>query len=253
MSVFSSSLIKAKLKASFLHGLITLVTGALGAYVVFFVWYPGELSDLVKGAEFYKLLMIVELCLGPLMSIVIFNPGKSRSELIRDYSLVGLIQLFALLYGLYATFISRPVFEVFVIDRLELLSAVELSQNDLDAAENPEYSHLPLWGKKQICVSLPVDPVEKSDLLRSALHGKDIELLPKYYRRCNKGELDKAALSKEQLIQLIKTKGAEREIDIQALGDFSWLPVKSRFGAWVKVYPRDKHNGAYYLNIDPFI
>lgn len=248
-----ASLLIPKLKAVFLHALITLFIATLSAILVFHIWYPGQLSNLMKGADLFLLVMGVELCLGPLMSLVIFDPGKARKELIRDYAIIGFIQLAALSYGLHATFISRPVYLVFVVDRIELISALELSAEDFAFVKNKNFSSPPILGPKQVCAFLPKDPKERSDVLTSALTGKDIELMPRYYAKCQAGFLEEAAIHSSKLIEVFEAKGMQKEVlKLKKEGDFTWLPVKSRFGSWIKVYPSDGRP-SFYLDIDPFI
>ena len=114
-----SDLLVSKFKAAGVHLLVSTVIVGLAALLVFYVWYPGELSTMLGGLELFFFVVICELALGPLVSLVIFNPAKPRRELVRDYALVVVVQLAALSYGLYAVALSRPVFLVFVKDRVE--------------------------------------------------------------------------------------------------------------------------------------
>lgn len=250
----NAELIHAKINAFLLHLLVTTVLAGAAAWVIFWVWYPGALAHLIGGADLFKLIIVVELCLGPLMSLVIFNPKKPKSELIRDYVLVGIIQFLALSYGVYSTYISRPIFNVFVVDRIELVSSVELMDSDFLMAIDEQFNFRPSRGIKTVCVTLPTDEHERSDLLLSALDGKDIELMPKYYRSCGESELMSAAHSAAALIDILEINNQKSDAEsLRELGDFKWLPVKSRFGAWVEIYPTGDYNQRFYKEINPFI
>ncbi|MFT5603285.1 MAG: hypothetical protein ACI9G5_000236 [Paracoccaceae bacterium] len=244
-------IIMCKLKASFVHGLITILVAAVTACVVYLLWYPGEFANMVGGTELYWLVLAVEVCLGPLMSLVIFNPKKPRAELIRDYCVIALIQLTALGYGLHTVMISRPVFLVFVKDRIEVVSAVELSTDDLATAKDEMFQRLSWFGPVSVCTESPVDPKERSDILLSALHGKDIELMPAYYRSCAKAEVYEKAYTKEQLFSLTETLPEKLPKNVRQW-EFRWLPVKTRFGAWIALYPSDRNFEPFYLEVDPF-
>lgn len=247
-------IVLSKIKAALIHGVVTLLVAILSAFIVFKVWYPDGLAYLIGGAELFLLIVGVELCLGPLMSLVIYNRNKPLSELTRDYAIVGLIQLAAVIYGLHSTYVSRPVFMVFAVDRIEVISAVELTAKDIQSATDKRFTRLSLTGPIEVCVSKPDDPQERSDLLLSALAGKDIELMPKYYRECDAGEVRQAAADSSLLIDLLEEKQAAEDLNrLQQLGGFAWLPVKSRFGSWVKIFPHQKDQKSFYLKHDPFI
>jgi len=249
-----SSLLKQKFKAMLLHSVLTLVISIISAGIVFFIWYPGQLSDLLNSTEIYLLVLLIEVCLGPLMSLVIFNPSKPRAELIRDYSLIGIIQISALAYGIHTTYIARPVYTIFVVDRIEVVSAFELEAADIQESSITEFQSLPALGIKQICVTVPENPQEKSDLIWSAIEkGKDIHLLPKYYRHCHDNEILSNAKSSAPLIELIKSNNQYSHF-LEALPKqgFTWLPVHSSIGSWIEIYPKNKSASPYYINVNPF-
>lgn len=242
---------KAKLKAAGIHGLVTLVVAVLTACLVYFIWYPGALAQMLSGTDLYLIVLGVELCLGPLMSLVIYNPKKPRSELVRDYSIIAVVQLSALIYGLYSVALSRPVYLVFVKDRIEVVAATELKAGDLALAKDSSFKFLPWLGPKSICTESPTDSKEKSDLLLSGIAGKDIQLMPKYYRHCHENEVIKKSKPKDQLFSLTKIKVAELPANLQA-SEFTWLPVVTRFNAWIVVYVDGDINKPTYLNLNPF-
>ncbi len=243
-------MLKAKIKAAFFHASVTLIVATVTAAVVFGVWYPGALAEMTRGLGLYFLLLGVEVVLGPAMSLVIFNTSKPTTELVMDYSIVGFIQLMALAFGLYSVAISRPVYLVFVKDRIEVVAAAELAPSDLEAAAEG-FRTLPWLGPRLICVEHPVNPQEKSDVLLSALDGKDIQLLPKYYRACRQGEIAVGVYSKNELFSLTQIKPEMLSDELKST-NFGWLPVVTRFGAWTAIYKGRNFETPHYLNIDPF-
>ena len=54
---------------------------------------------------------------------MIYNSRKSRRELLMDYSVVGVVQLAALVYGVFVLAGTRPVYVAFNQDRIEVASA----------------------------------------------------------------------------------------------------------------------------------
>jgi hypothetical protein len=250
----AKSVYLAKLRAALLHGLVTLFVALVSAFVVFYLWYPAPLADKSGGMGLYVLVLLVEVCLGPLMSLVIFNPHKQRSELIRDYFFVGCIQLLALIYGVHSTYIARPVYKAFVVDRFEIVSALELDQEDILAAADKAYRNFPFFGLREVCIEMPIDIQERNDILFSAVGGKDVQLMPRYYRQCNAGEIEGKAKAGSALIDGLKAKGRYETVagDLPADNDFTWLPVKSRFGVWVEIYPGGRQAAARSIDVNPF-
>lgn len=242
---------KAKLKAASVHCGITACIAALTASLVYFVWYPGAFASMMRGTPLYLIILAVELCLGPLMSLVIYNPHKSRRELFVDYSIVGVVQVAALIYGLYSVALSRPVYLVFVKDRIEVVAATELNQDDVMQAKDAAYTRLPWFGARSICVESPTDAHEKSELLFSGAAGKDIHVLPKYYRECHDGEVVQKALSKQALFEKTNIKDDQLPRELQSV-DFKWLPVSSHFGWGMVAYKNKLIDSAVYLNLDPY-
>jgi len=62
------------------------------------------------------LVLIVDVCLGPLLTLAVFDPKKK--ELKRDLSIILLIQLSALFYGIYTVSVARPAYIVFAVDAI---------------------------------------------------------------------------------------------------------------------------------------
>jgi hypothetical protein len=247
------ALLKQKFQAFGWHFLVTVLVAAFSGLLIFSVWYPDQLASYVGGVELYQLVLLVELGIGPLMSLVIFNPAKPRTELVRDYCIVGLIQVSALVYGMYVVAESRPAFIVFVKDRLEVVTAIDLTDEDYDQATGLQFSSAPWLGPQRICVKRPETVEERNDLIFSAVGGKDIQLYPKYYRECHQGEVGEKSYPGERL-KLIAQAKAKGE-GIQAVfpeGEFTWLPVKHRFGAWVEVYPENDLSKGYFVDVNPF-
>ena len=244
-------MVKEKIKAALLHASVTLMVAILAWVLVYKIWYPGEFAAMSQGANIYALVLVVEIVLGPLMSLVIFNSHKSRRELIVDYSLVGLVQLGALLYGLYVVSVARPVYLVYVKDRIEVVTAADLKEADVDRALE-EFRRLPWFGGKLICVEFPSDPKESNELLFSSLEGKDIQFMPKYFRACSDGQIISGAFSKAQyyLLGSANNTAIEKRIGER---DFSWMPIVTRFGAWTAIFPEDDVSLVIYLNTYPFM
>lgn len=239
------------------HALLTLLIAILAWVLVFIVWFPGAFAEMMPGTKLFLLVLGVEVVLGPCMSLVIYNPAKPKAELYRDYAFIILVQLLALLYGLYTVAQARPVYIVFVKDRLELVAAGELNESDVAQAEVVQFHRTPWFGIRVICPRAPVTSGEREYLLFDVIPaGKDIQHLPQFYQVCADGQIYDAAYPLVDLRQLATVR--ESESVMADLTDYTsdglvykWLPVVGRMGVWV-VLVNPQGELVKYFPFDPF-
>lgn len=168
-----------RFQAAGIHLGISFLIALLLLCLVFFVWYPEPYFQAGGGDHLILILVIIDISVGPLLTLIVFDPNKKLLKL--DLSVIAILQLGFLLYGASVITQARPAFVVFAVDRFVLVSATELTDEDLKSA--PEgFNSLPWTGPKMATAELPEDPKERSDLLMGVLSGKkDIERSPKYY------------------------------------------------------------------------
>jgi hypothetical protein len=93
----------------------------------------------------------VDLILGPLITLAIFNRKKPWTQLRRDLEFVGLIQLSGLGYGLRTVAIARTVHLVFEFDRFRVVHAVDVPV-DLLGQQPKEVNAMPWLGPTLLAV-----------------------------------------------------------------------------------------------------
>jgi hypothetical protein len=181
MTIRSNSRLRAALKAAGIHLSCSLVVAILAAVLVFGLWYPYPYRELSGGRELFFLIVIVDVVCGPLLTLVLFNPSKQRSELWRDLGLVALIQLGALVYGTLIMWQVRPLFLAHEVDRFKVVMAPDLDANDV--AKLPEsLQPLPWGGPRTVALRPPKDVEEKNKVLFSAIQGgRDYAERPEFY------------------------------------------------------------------------
>lgn len=144
------------------------------------VWYPDPYFEAIEAGRLILILVAVDVIIGPLITLIIYNQKKPGLK--RDLLIVVFLQTAALVYGMYAVFIARPVYAVFNVDRFDLVVASEIDPAELKKAERPEFKSLPLWGPQIIAAKLPLDEKELEAILLSSVRGgADVQHLPKYY------------------------------------------------------------------------
>jgi len=177
--------LKKRGSAIALHLLASVAVASLVALLVFFVWYPYPYQKISGGRDLFILLMSVDIVVGPLLTAVLFNPSKPRSELWRDLGLVVLIQLGALGYGLHTVWQARPLFLVMEIDRFKVISSPDLQDNSAQtqlAALPQKLRPSFLSGPVTVAIREPKDSQERNTvMMESVIGGRDYAERPEFY------------------------------------------------------------------------
>lgn len=169
-------------RAAGLHLVISGAVAALAAALVFGLWYPYPYRHLAGGKELFVLVTVVDVVLGPLLTFAVFNMQKGWMHLRRDLLFIGLIQLSALVYGLYTVFLARPVALVFEVDRFRVVTAAQVLTAELPVADLA-YRQLPLTGPRLLGTREPQPGEERNDaLFMSALRGVERGQRPKFWQ-----------------------------------------------------------------------
>jgi hypothetical protein len=163
------------------HALLSAVVAGLSAALVFGLWYRYPWHEMLGIGSIFTLVVAVDVVCGPLLTLVLANPQKSRRELGLDLSLVALIQLAALCYGLWSVFSARPVVLAFEVDRFVVVTANELIEGELDEAPDA-FRQLPIAGVNQISIREPRSPEEKLQSIEASLQGVSPAMRPGWWR-----------------------------------------------------------------------
>ena len=152
------------------HLLISLLIALGSAGVVFGCWYPAPYRQLLNVGHIYLVVLAVDVVCGPLLTLILASPKKSRRERWLDFSLVGLIQLAALAYGMHSVWAARPVVLAFETDRLVVVTANEV-QTDALAKAPPGLQRLPWAGVLQVGTRKPASSAEMMSSVELGLGG----------------------------------------------------------------------------------
>ena len=166
-------------QAAATHLLISAAIGAAALVVILGVWFPGALFEAAGGLGLLYLLVGVDVVVGPLLTLVVFKSGKPGMKF--DLAVIGVLQVAALVYGFSVVAHARPAFVVFVLDRFEMVAAVDLAPEELAAAKRAEFRSIPWTGPKLVAADMPTDRAERQKLVMLAPTGLDLQHLPKYY------------------------------------------------------------------------
>jgi hypothetical protein len=103
------TLLPHKLRATGIHFLLSLGLFAILLYLILFHWYPGLWFALDGGWQGVRIMVGVDLVLGPVLTFLLFNPAKSRIAIGIDFGFIAAVQTAALVWGIYAVHGQRPL------------------------------------------------------------------------------------------------------------------------------------------------
>lgn len=247
---------KKRLRATAIHFAMSLTVAAFAALVVFGVWYPYPYRELSGGRELFTLVVVVDVLLGPLITLVIFNSAKTRRHLAMDFTVVGLLQVCALVYGLWTVFMARPVHLVFEYSRMVVVHAADVSPETLAKAPS-NLAELPLRGPTLLSLR-PLKGAEAIESVLQATAGIAQAAQPTLWQPYD--------VAREQILQesvsiaRLKERFGDhsKEIDSavartgQPLSALRSLPLLSRQAAWTVLIDARSAQPVGFMALDSF-
>jgi hypothetical protein len=191
-------------KASGIHLLLSVAIVGAVLLIMLAVWYPRPLFEAAGGSRLIFILASVDVTIGPLLTAIVFKSGKKSLKF--DLTVIAILQLAALVYGVQIVYHARPIYLVFAVDRFEVVMAKDIDPRDLAKVTRPQFRRLPLGSPRVIAAELPNDPKLHNELLASALQGKDLQMFPQYY--VDYSQLTAQVLVKARPVQILRQRDA---------------------------------------------
>lgn len=244
MHSFSLSSVKTRVTAAGWHLLISAFVALLVALLVLGLWYPGPFRRMAGGQDMLMLIVGVDVVLGPMLTLLVFNLAKGLRHLRRDLVTIGVLQLAAVAYGVHSAYAARPVALVFEVDRFHVVGAVDVYRPEL-AKARPEYQNLPIDGPRMLSLRKAKEGAEKTDALWMAIgKGYDMGQRPIFWVPYEEGRA--TAWDKGRPVQLLLQQYPARAEEFKAelaaagvrLDQARFLPVTAR-SDWVAVLEDD--------------
>lgn len=194
-----------------LSGSAVALTLVLGTF--WLAWYQWPGWYLASALHVVGILVMVDLVLGPTLTLIVAAPGKPRRVLARDIGVIVTVQLAALLYGATTLWLGRPLYYTFSVDRLELVQASDLRAVDIAAGQRDNPSLAPFWYSRPrwIWAPLPANPEEAAKIVSGALlGGADVIQMPKLFRpwKAALPELRKQLRNVDQIVYFSRAEKA---------------------------------------------
>ena len=246
-------MIKSKIKASFFHFIISLLIVGCVLLLILQVWYPNPFFDISGIASILLIILAVDLVLGPLLTFVIFKPKKRTLKL--DLSVIALVQICALSYGIHTVYQAHPLYVVYAIDRFTPINTNEVS---LSKIQYDELKKSKLSGPTLAYLKKPTDPAEMSRVTMEVLSGKpDIDARAEYYAPFEKHIDDVFTKSLDTKAMLTKPEHKIILNDFIAkygktLDDYAFLPLVGKAKDVLWVFDRNTGKPVDVVQISPW-
>ncbi|MEM9533896.1 MAG: TfpX/TfpZ family type IV pilin accessory protein [Pseudomonadota bacterium] len=166
-------------RAAGLHLLISVGVAALALALMLGLMYPIEYFRASGGQKLLLILVFVDVVIGPLLTLIVFKSGKPSLRF--DLAVIGLLQLAALLYGLWVVVQARPAFIVHVGDRFHLVRANELAPEQLATGAEERFQTLSYLGPRLTVALRPLNLQRQQELMMAAMSGADLQYFPETY------------------------------------------------------------------------
>jgi len=243
-------------KAAGLHSLISIVIALLVGSLIYFVWYPPPYFQIAGGSKLMLLIMGVDVVVGPILTLTVFKSGKKGLRF--DLTVIALLQIASFCYGASVIARARPVFVVGEVDRFVVVAANALDDKDLAEAKQSEFSTRSWTGPRLVGAAPPKTGSEAMAASMSALAGKDIERMPKYYVPYE--QVSKALLTRSHTLAETMKKSPLATDLVQgflrkhggSVDDYRSLPLRGRFESFTMVVAAKTGQPIAALPVDPW-
>jgi hypothetical protein len=237
------SLIKSKFKAAGIHLGISSVIFLILAYFIIFKWYPFPYFTADGGWQGIRIVALIDLVLGPFLTLVIFNQNKSRREIRFDLSAIAIVQISVLIWGIYTVHIERPAAVVHWEGEFYTMPAksfkeqgISLKELNQFSAENPPLIHAhrstdieTLHEIIRLSTEEKLAPFEQFHLYRSFEENKDEAFL--YQINIEKIISSNKKMKNELEFFLAKSEGKK--------DDYIYMPLNARYHNVILIFSKD--------------
>lgn len=241
----------ARFKAFLLHLAASALIALLALLLVFKLWYPAPLHDALGVTQIFLLLLLVDVILGPLLTLLVYKTGKKT--LVMDLAIIAALQLAALGYGLWTVAEGRPAWIVYNADRFDVVTVTDLDTRLLDEAQ-PQYRNAPWTGPQWAGATQPDDIEQRNSILFEAtLGGSDIAQRPNLYRPL--AEMAAAIQQRAQPLEKLNDFNEDNVVR-SALQNWpeaaAWAPLMARVKPMVVLLGENKSDVIAIVDLNPW-
>ncbi len=171
-----------KLKLASLNLIISLTIILAFLSYAWFFWHPHSFSTLTGFNRSAGVMILVNICLGPLLIFIIYK--KNKNNLTFDLFALASIQIAAFILGAYSIYLKDPVYTVFTVDRFTLINPKLATPLN---AISDEFKVSGLYKPKFAFAKMPSDRTTRNNIMMEVVfNGKpDYDERAEYYEPLN--------------------------------------------------------------------
>lgn len=251
------SVLKNRLRAAAVHLTVSLLVASVVAAIVFLVWYPYPYREISSGRQLFFIVVTVDVILGPLVTLSIFDIRKGWPVLRKDLAIVVAVQLLALCYGAWSVYAARPVYLVFEYDRFRVVHAIELEPGAAEAVSK-DFPQSIWTGPTVIALRELTEQDRIKYTINNVAGGLELSQQPELWvtYESAKSRVLKVAEPLETLKRRKPALAASLDATVKATGveaaGLLALPLTGRDEFWTAILDGQSARPVAYLPADPF-
>lgn len=223
---------KTRWQAFSIHLGLCTVLYILLLYLILFHWYPQPYFAADGGWQGIRLITGVDLVLGPLLTLIVFKPGKPGLR--RDLTLIGVLQTVAIVWGTWLVYEQRTAMVTYAYGSFYTLNPEQLQSAGEKAIQIAKQAEtIPPYG----FIRLPENPRERTDfVLKTVFAGRPLHQLGDRYEILGKSNLSEMLSQGLKLDQYLSiSEQNQRSIDRflvrhgGKLEDYAFFPLVGRY------------------------
>ncbi|MFW1808582.1 TfpX/TfpZ family type IV pilin accessory protein [Acinetobacter ursingii] len=233
------------------HLFISLIIALFITSIVFFIWYTSPLAKAVGVTHIFLIMLAIDVIVGPVLGFIVYKEGKKTLKF--DLSIIILIQISALFYGVYSIGQGRPAWLVYNVDRFELVRNNDIIDQNIQQAK-PEYQH-PSWFKPQYVATAFAQDIKtrNDDMFADVLGGISLAQKPERYVALSevKQQIQQRAQSLNELNQFNAKQDTDKILNQYPEAD-SWVPLKATTVDMVVLMNKEKGQVVKIVDLRPW-
>ena len=202
-------------------------------YPILFHWYPQPYFATDGGWQGLALITGVDLVLGPLLTLIVFKPGKPGLR--RDLTLIGILQTVAIIWGTWIVYDQRIVMVAYADGIYYTLTQEQLNNVGGKAVRVAEQGEtIPPYGY----IRIPTEPTERRKFIiqKSLRESTPLLYLSDRYEPLGPSNLQEVLTGSLDIAPYTaKNEGNRREVERflarhgGSLEDYAFMPLYSRY------------------------
>lgn len=223
---------KTRWQAFSIHLGLCAVLYVVLLYLILFHWYPQPYFAADGGWQGIRLITGVDLVLGPLLTLIVFKPGKPGLR--RDLTLIGILQTVAIVWGTWLVYEQRTAMVTYAYGSFYTLNPEQLHSAGDKAIQIAEQAEtIPPYG----FIRLPENPRERSEfVLKNVVAGKALHQLGDRYEAFGKSNISEILSQRLKIDQYLSiSEPNQKTIDRflarhgGKLDDYAFFPLVGRY------------------------